>query len=52
MGGDGYFHLTDAGREVAERIYEKHQFFTDSLIEMDVDPKQAESRKISADRRS
>lgn len=43
MDGDGYLHLTDEGREVAERIYEKHQFFTDSLIEMGVDPKQAEA---------
>ncbi len=39
---DGFLHLTDIGREVAERIYEKHQFFTDSLIEMGVDPVQAE----------
>ncbi|MDO4340754.1 MAG: metal-dependent transcriptional regulator [Eubacteriales bacterium] len=43
MDGDGYLHLTDEGREVAESIYEKHQFFTDSLIEMGVDPKQAEA---------
>lgn len=43
MDGDGYLHLTDEGREVAEHIYEKHQFFTDSLIEMGVDPKQAEA---------
>ena len=28
---EGYFlHLTDVGREVAEQIYEKHRFFTDS----------------------
>lgn len=43
MDGDGYLHLTDEGREIAERVYEKHQFFTDSLIEMGVDPKQAEA---------
>lgn len=43
MDGNGYLHLTDEGREVAERVYEKHQFFTDSLIEMGVDPKQAEA---------
>lgn len=43
MDGDGYLQLTNEGREVAERIYEKHQFFTDSLIEMGVDPKQAEA---------
>lgn len=43
MDDDSYLHLTDKGREVAESIYEKHQFFTDSLIEMGVDPKQAEA---------
>lgn len=43
MDSAGYLHLTDEGREVAERIYEKHQFFTNSLIEMGVDPKQAEA---------
>lgn len=42
MDGDGHLHLTDEGREVAECIYEKHQFFMDSLIEMGVNPKQAE----------
>lgn len=30
------------GREVAERIYEKHRFFTDRLIEAGVDPETAE----------
>lgn len=39
---DGFLHLTDTGREVAERIYEKYQFFTDCLIGMGVDPVQAE----------
>lgn len=39
---DGFLHLTDTGREVAERIYEKHQFFTDILIGTGVDPAQAE----------
>lgn len=43
MDGNGYLHLTDEGREVAERVYEKHQFFTDSLIEMGVDPEIAEA---------
>lgn len=43
MDGDGYIHLTDEGREVAECIYEKHQFFTDSLIEIGVNPVQAEA---------
>ena len=26
-----FFHLTDVGREVAEKIYERHCFFTESL---------------------
>lgn len=39
---DGHLHLTDAGREVAEKIYERHQFFTTHLIELGVDPTQAE----------
>lgn len=39
---DGHLHLTDAGREVAETIYERHQFFTAHLIELGVDPVQAE----------
>lgn len=43
MDGDGYLHLTDEGREVAECIYEKRQFFTDSLIEIGVNPVQAEA---------
>lgn len=39
---DGHLHLTDAGRKVAEKIYERHQFFTTHLIELGVDPVQAE----------
>ena len=33
---------TDVGREVAEQIYEKRRFFTDWLIEAEVDPETAE----------
>lgn len=40
--GDYFLHLTDMGREVAERIYERHLFFTSQLIEAGVDPMQAE----------
>lgn len=41
---DGFFlHLTDVGRETAEQIYEKHQFFTIQLIAAGVDPKIAEA---------
>ena len=42
MDEDYFLHLTDAGREVAEQIYEKHRFFTDRLIEAGVDPEAAE----------
>ena len=42
MDSDYFLHLTDVGREVAERIYEKHRFFTDRLIEAGVDPESAE----------
>ena len=42
MDSDYFLHLTDAGREVAEQIYEKHRFFTDRLIEAGADPETAE----------
>ena len=42
MDGDFFLHLTDAGLEVAEQIYEKHRFFTDRLIEACADPETAE----------
>ena len=41
--GDFFLHLTDVGRETAEQIYEKHQFFTIQLIASGVDPKIAEA---------
>ena len=34
--------LTDAGREVAEQIYEKHLILKDCLISLGVDPDMAE----------
>lgn len=40
---DHFLHLTDAGSEVAEKIYERHQFFTEQLIAAGVDPKIAEA---------
>ena len=43
MGEDHFLHLTDVGREVAERIYERHCFFTEQLIATGVDPKTAEA---------
>ncbi len=40
--GEGYLHLTDAGKEVAEKIYERHCVLTAGLINMGVNPEQAE----------
>ena len=42
MDEDSFLHLTDVGREVAERTYEKHCFFTRLLVEAGVEPKTAE----------
>ena len=43
MDEDHFLHLTDVGREVAEKIYERHCFFTEQLIAAGVDPKTAEN---------
>lgn len=43
MDEDFSLHLTDIGREVAEKIYERHCFFTEQLIAAGVDPKVAEA---------
>ena len=42
MDVDGFLHLTDVGREVAEKIYERHCVLTTGLINLGVDPKRAE----------
>lgn len=42
MDKDGFLHLTDIGREVAEKIYERHLFFTQQLIAAGVDRETAE----------
>ena len=39
MDEDHFLHLTDVGREVAEKIYERHCFFTEQLIAAGVDPR-------------
>ena len=39
---DHFIHLTEEGRAHAERIYERHRFLTDFLIELGVDAKTAE----------
>ena len=44
MDSDYFLHLTDVGRAVAEKIYERHCFFTERLIiAAGVDPKTAEA---------
>ena len=39
---DYFLHLTEAGREVTEKIYERHQFFTEQLVAAGVDQETAE----------
>ena len=41
MDEDHFLHLTEVGREVAEKIYERHCFFTEQLIRAGVDPETA-----------
>ena len=43
MDEDHFLHLTDVGREVAEKIFERHCFFTEQLIAAGVDPRTAEA---------
>ena len=43
MGEDHFLHLTDVCREVAEKIFERHCFFTEQLIAAGVDPRTAEA---------
>ena len=40
---DGFLHLTVIGREIAEKIHERHLFFMEQLIAAGVDPKTAEA---------
>ncbi|MCD7824631.1 MAG: metal-dependent transcriptional regulator [Clostridiaceae bacterium] len=37
----GYIFLTDSGREIAEMIYERHEFLTKWLVSLGVDEKTA-----------
>ena len=39
VGPEGYIHLTDAGREVAEKIYERHTTLSSWLTMLGVDPR-------------
>ena len=43
MDENHFLHLTDIGREVAEKIYERHCFFTEQIIAAGVDPETAEA---------
>ena len=38
---DGYITLTEVGREVAQKIYDRHRVLTDFLISIGVDPEVA-----------
>ena len=37
----GFIYLTDAGKEIAEMIYERHELLTECLIKLGVDPEVA-----------
>ena len=43
MDEDHFIHLSNVGRKVAEKIYERHCFFTEQLIAAGVAPKTAEA---------
>lgn len=42
VGPEGFLDLTDIGQEVAVKIYERHQFFTQWLMGAGIDPAVAE----------
>ena len=35
---EGFLHLTDEGRKIAESVYERHTLLTDWLVHLGVDP--------------
>lgn len=37
----GFIYLTDEGKEIAEMIYDRHQFISETLIKLGVDEKTA-----------
>lgn len=41
VNSDGHIFLTDVGLEIAEKIYERHNFLTDFLVGLGVDLKTA-----------
>lgn len=38
---EGFIHLTESGKEIAEKVYECHRLLTDWLVYLGVDPKVA-----------
>ena len=36
---EGYISLTDAGRQIAEMIYERHRLLTEWFVKIGIDPK-------------
>lgn len=42
MDNEGYLHLTDSGKDIAEKIYEKHLFLTGMLVNAGVSREVAE----------
>ena len=38
---EGYISLTDAGRQIAEMIYERHRLLTEWFVKIGIDPKTA-----------
>ncbi len=40
---DGYLHLTDLGRDVADKMYARHKLLTEFLISLGVSPDTASS---------
>ncbi len=38
---NGYLYLTESGREIAEKIYERHTLLTDFLVRLGVDEQTA-----------
>ena len=42
MSGEGHIRLTERGREIAERVYERHTFLCQLLTSLGVDPQIAE----------
>ena len=42
MDDRGYLSQTDKGRQIAEKIYERHQVLTKVLIDLGVDPQTAQ----------